>query len=66
MGMLKFFDKIKASFSFKSGNKNIQKNSGGGDNSPITTNTYNNANYIKLLEEKLDDVGGGGIGYKDI
>ena len=57
--MLKFFDKIKAQFSFKSGNKAIAKNgsnSTAGNNSPIINKTYHNANYIELLEEKLGDL----------
>ena len=63
MDMLKLCDKIKASFSFKLGNKAIAKNGSNataGDQSPIiinpiTNNTYHNVNYIELLEEKLGD-----------
>jgi len=63
MDMFKFFDKITASFSFKSGNNAIAKNgsnSTAGDKSPIiintTTNNTYNANYTELLEEKLGDL----------
>ena len=59
MDICKLFDNIKASFSFKSGNKAIAKNGSNataGNNSPIINNTYNNANYTEILEEKLEDV----------